>query len=170
METFNTIQEKLGWIHFDENFRKVYMHITYTFMGWKPQWPPQQPQSETRTSGRGGWQSPSQCWSLHLRSWPWGMPGCFEGVYWPLYQLRSTWNNLKGWILLSWEATFPSTSVPSGRPSASPGCAWQWGNLHGQNTACAILFVFPSCLKFFSSEKKNYLVWIRWFFSGAQRF
>ena len=40
---------------------------------------------------------------------------------------------LKGYNLLSYEATFPSTSGPSGWPSARPGCAWQWGHPHGQN-------------------------------------
>ncbi len=70
---------------------------------------PQQPQSETRISCRGEWWPPCQCWSLHPRSWPWGRPGCYEGVYWPLSQLCSMWNNIKGCNLVSWEATFPLT-------------------------------------------------------------
>jgi hypothetical protein len=32
------------------------------------------------------------------------------------------------------------------------------------------MFVFSSCLKIFFVSEKNYLVWIRWFTSGAQRF
>ena len=32
------------------------------------------------------------------------------------------------------------------------------------------LFVFPSWLKFFLIREENYLIWIRWFSSGAQRF
>ena len=32
------------------------------------------------------------------------------------------------------------------------------------------LFVLPSWLKFFLIKEENYLVWIRWFSSGAQRF
>ena len=32
------------------------------------------------------------------------------------------------------------------------------------------LFVLPSWLKFFLIREENYLVWIRWFSSGAQRF
>ncbi len=32
------------------------------------------------------------------------------------------------------------------------------------------LFVLPSWLKFFLIKDENYLVWIRWFSSGAQRF
>jgi hypothetical protein len=45
------------------------------------------------------------------------------GHYWPLSQIRTKWNNLKGYNLLSWEATFPSTSGPSCWPSARPGYA-----------------------------------------------
>ncbi len=40
--------------------------------------PPEQPQFKTKTSCRGGWQSPYQCWSLPLRSWPWNRPN--QGV------------------------------------------------------------------------------------------
>jgi hypothetical protein len=32
------------------------------------------------------------------------------------------------------------------------------------------LFVFPSLLKFFLIREENYLVWIRWVSSGAQKF
>ncbi len=71
----------------------------------------------------------------------------------------STTHHIKGCNLLSWEATFPPTNGPSGWPSASPGCAWQWGHPHGQNTAIC----HSSCLSFhpvwkiFSSEKK--IIW-----------
>ncbi len=92
----------------------IFILITYTSVWLILHWPPQQPQSETRTSGRWGWQSPSQCWSLPLRSWPWERPGCYEAVYWPLSQIRTTWNNLEVYILVSWEATFPSTGGSSG--------------------------------------------------------
>ncbi len=45
-------------------------------------------------------------WPLQPRSWQWGRPGCYEDVYWTLSQLLSTWNNLKDYNLLSWEADF----------------------------------------------------------------
>ncbi len=79
-------------------------------------------------------------------------------------QIRTTWNNLKGYNLLSWEATFPSTRGPSGWPSASPGCAWQWRHPHGQKTSIRHF----GCLSFhpdqnlFSSENK-----IFWFGLGG---
>ena len=100
---------------------KVYMHITYTFAQWNPHWPQQQPQSETGTSCRGGWRPPCPCRPLPLRSWPWGSPWCYEGVYWPLSQIRTTWINLKDNHLVSWEDRFPSTSGFSGWPSANLG-------------------------------------------------
>ncbi len=89
-----------------------------------------------------------------------------------LSQLPTTWNNLKGYNLLSWETTFPSTSGPSGWPSARPGCAWQWGHPHGQNISICHLAVCLSILvkQIFLIREENFLVWIRWFSSGAQRF
>ncbi len=103
---------------------KVYIHINYTFIWWKPQWPPYQPQSKTGTFCIHEWRPPCQGWPLHLRSWPWGRPGCYEAVYQPLSQLRSTWNNPKDYNLLSWEARFSWTNGPSGWPSTSPGRFW----------------------------------------------
>ena len=44
---------------------------------------------------KGGWWPPCPCQPLPPRSWTWGRPGCYEGVYWPLSQFRTTWNNLK---------------------------------------------------------------------------
>ncbi len=55
----------------------ICLHITYTSVWLNLHWPPQQPQ------GRGGWQSPCQCWSLPLWSWLWERPGCYEAVFWP---------------------------------------------------------------------------------------
>jgi hypothetical protein len=37
-----------------------------------------------------------------------------------------------------------------------------------QLTIILSIFVFPSWLKFFLIREENYLVWIRWFSSGAQ--
>ncbi len=89
---------------------KVYMLNTFTFIWWNTHWPPQQPQSETRTSCRGGWRPPCPCWPLPLRSGLWGRPGSYEGVYWPLSQLSSTWNSLKDYNLVSWKVRLPSNS------------------------------------------------------------
>ena len=64
---------------------------------------------------------------------------------------------LKGYNLLSWEATFPSTSGPSGWPSARPGCAWQWGHPHDQNTLSVILSVCLSILvKIFPHQRRKF--------------
>jgi hypothetical protein len=86
---------------------KVYMHIMYTFIWCKPQWPLHNslnPRLELLAGMNE--KPPCQGQSLYLRSWVWGRPGSYEGIYWPFYQLRTTWNNLKGCNLLSWEATF----------------------------------------------------------------
>ncbi len=100
---------------------KVYMNITYTFNKKNPHCLPQEPQSETWTSCRGRWRPLCLCRPLPLRSWSWGSPGCYEYVYWPLSQIRSTWINLKDYNQVSWEDRFPSTSGFSGWPSASLG-------------------------------------------------
>ena len=71
----------------------VYMHITYTFIWSNPHRPPNSLDPEAVTSVRRGWWPPCPCRPLPLRSWPKGRPGCYEAVYWPLSQLRSTWNN-----------------------------------------------------------------------------
>jgi hypothetical protein len=114
---------------------------------------------QDRTYCRHEWWPPCQGQSLLLRSWPWGRPGWYEGIYWPLSQLRITLNNLKGCNLVSWEATFLSTSGPSGWPSARPGCAWQWGHPHDQNTLSVILSVCLSILvKIFASSQKK-IIW-----------
>ena len=135
---------------------KVYMHITHTFFWLNLHWPPQQPQSEPRTSGRGGWQSPSQCWSLPLRSWPWERPGCYEAVYWPLSQIRTTWNNLEVYILVSWEATFPSTGGSSGLAFSQSWVCTTIGTSLGSEQWYLLfwLFVFWSWSKNLSSDKK----------------
>ncbi len=91
--------------------RKVYLLITNTFILWNPHWPPQQPQSEAGLSCKQEWWPPCQFWPLQPWSWHWGRPGCYEGVHWPLSQLRSTWNDLKDYHLLSWEARFHLTKV-----------------------------------------------------------
>jgi len=105
----------------------VYMLITNTFILWNPHWPPQQPQSEARLSCKQGWRPPCQFWPLQPRSWHWGRQGCYECVYWPLSQIRSTWNILKDFNLVSWEARFPWDSGPSGWPSDRPGWFWLCG-------------------------------------------
>ncbi len=109
----------------------VYMLITNTFILWNPHWPPQQPQSEARLSCKQGWRPPCQFWPLQPRSWHWGKQGCYECVYWPLCQIRSTWNILKDYNLVSWEARFPWDSGPSGWPSDRPGWFWLcgWGSV-----------------------------------------
>ena len=89
------------------------MHIRYTFIWLNPHQPPNSLYPEAVTSCRRRWRPPCPCRPLSMRSWPWGRPGCFKAVYWPLSQLRSTWNNPKDYNLLSWEARFPGTSGPS---------------------------------------------------------
>ncbi len=146
---------------------KLYMHIIYTFIWWKPQWPSQQPQSKAGNSCLHEWWPPCQGQSFNLRSWPWRMTGWYEGIYWPLSQIRTTWNNLKGYNLLSWETTFPSTRGPSDWPLASPGCAWQWGHPHGQNTVC--LFILIKKI----SDQRKFFFWFGlggFLLHGAQRF
>ncbi len=105
----------------------VYMLITNTFILWNPHWPPQQPQSEARLSCKQGWQPPCKFWPLQPRSLHWGRQGCYECVYWPLSQIRSTWNILKDFNLVSWEARFPWDSCPSGWTSGRPGGFWLCG-------------------------------------------
>ncbi len=107
------------------------MLITNTFISWNSHWPPQQPQSEARLSCKQGWKPPCQFWPLQPRSWHWGRQGCYECVYWPLSQIRSTWNILKDYNLVSWEARFPWDSGPSGWPSDRPGRFWLcgWGSV-----------------------------------------
>ncbi len=105
----------------------VYMLITNTFILWNPHWPPQQPQSEARLSCKQEWRPPCQFWPLQPRSWHWGRQGCYECVYWPLSQIRSTWNILKDFNLVSWEARIPWDSGPSGWPSDRPGWFWLCG-------------------------------------------
>ncbi len=150
---------------------KVYMHIKFTFFWLNYHWPPQQPQSEARTSGRGEWQPPCQCWSLPLRSWPWERPVCYEAVYWPLSQLRSTWNTLEAY---NWWA---------GRPQSLQPVIHQVGlqpvlGVHNSRDilrvrtlvtfVLAVRLLIP--MKKISYQRKNYVVWIGWFSSGAQSF
>ncbi len=134
----------------------VYMPIIYIFIWWNPHWPPKQPQSETGTSCRWGWWLPCQWKPLYLRSWHGGRSGCFEGVYLPLSQLHTTWNNLKGCNLVSWEA-----NIPCDLWSIRFGLQPEWvvitmeaflGSKHSYLTYW--LFVFWSWLKIFSSKKK----------------
>ncbi len=105
----------------------VYMLITNTFILWNPHLPPQQPQSEARLSCKQGWRPPCKFWPLQPRSWHWGRQGCYECIYWPVSQIRSTWNILKDYNLVSWEARFPWDSGPSGWPSERPGWFWLCG-------------------------------------------
>ncbi len=137
------------------------MLITYTFIQWIPHWRPQQPQFETRTSSRDGWRPPCTCRLLPLRSWPWGRPVCYEAVYWPLAQLCSTWNNLKDYSLLSWEARFASTSGFSHWPSASPGWFWLcgYGKLLARLTSLVrqILYLNMICLHYVIPEMNSFL-------------
>ena len=105
----------------------VYMLIIITFILWNPHWPPQQPQSEARLSCKQGWWPPCQFWPLQPRSWHWGRQGCYECVYWPLSQIRSTWKNLRDFNLVSWEARFLWDSGPSGWLSDRPGWFWLCG-------------------------------------------
>ncbi len=86
------------------------MHISFKFISLNPHQPPNSLHPEAVTSCRRTWRPPCPCRPLSMRSWPWGRPGCFKAVYWPLSQLRSTWNNPKDCNLLSWEAKFPGTS------------------------------------------------------------
>ena len=134
----------------------IFLLITYTSVWLNLHWPLQEPQSETRTSGRWGWQSPCQCWSLPLRSWPWERPGCYEAVYWPLSQIRTTWNNLEVYILVSWEATFPSTGGSSGLAFSQSWVCTTIGTSLGSEQLYLLfwLFVFWSWLKNLSSDKK----------------
>ncbi len=127
----------------------VHMHITYTFIWLNPHRPPNSLDPEAVTSCRRGWRPPCPCRPLPLISWPYGRPGCYEAVYWPLSQLRSTWNNPKDYNLLSWEARFPGTSGPS-VISLQPvlgdfGCV-----LGGQATKSTILMrpKAPFCVNF----------------------
>ncbi len=108
-----------------------------------------------RVSGMGGYtskceKSQNHCTLLPMSAitseiLPWGRLGCYEGVYWPLSQLRYTWYNLKDYNLLNWEARFPWTNGPSGWPSASPGCFWASRpknplSLWGQKTFFLLIF------------------------------
>ncbi len=84
--------------------------------------------------------------------------------------------NPKGCNLVSWEATFPSSSGPSGWPSANLGFAQQWGQPQGQNILTTHLSVILDvCLfiliKIFLIREENYMyvVWIRWFSTSAQK-
>ncbi len=105
--TQNAVVRLLGSNSIHRILEKVYMFFICTFIWWNPHWPSQQSQSENRTSCRWGWWPPCQWQSLYLRSWLGGRSGSFEGVYLPLSQLRTTWNNLKGCNLVSWEAHIP---------------------------------------------------------------
>ncbi len=96
----------------------------------------------------GGWWPPCPCQPLPSRSWAWGRPGCYEGVYWPLSQLRSTWNNLKDYNLLNWEARFPWTNGPSGWPSGRPGCFWLCFGRPGHKIHCPCEAKSPFCDNF----------------------
>ena len=127
---------------------QVYILIKNTFISWIHHWPPQQPQSEAGLSCKLGWRPPCQFWLLQPRSWHWGRPVCYEGVYWPLSQLRSTWNNLMDYNLLSWEARFPWTNGPSGWPSASPGWFWLCFGWLGHKIRYPCEAKWPFCVNF----------------------
>ncbi len=97
---------------------------------------------------QAGMMTSRQFWPLQPRSWHWWRPGCYEGVYWPLSQLRSTWNNLKDYNLLSWEARFPWTNGPSGWPSAGPGWFWLCFGWLGHRIHCPFEATWPFCVNF----------------------
>ncbi len=112
----------------------------------------------------GKWWPPCPCQPLPPRSWTWGRPRCYEGVNWPLSQLRSTWNNLKDDNLLNWEARFPWTNGPSGWPSARPGC--YCCVLGGQATKSTVL-VRPKDLFCFNFELGGQIFLDQWYFMLA---
>ncbi len=122
------------------------MHITYKFISLNFHRPPNSLNPEAVTSCRRGWQPPCQCRPLSMRYWPWGWPGCYKAVYWPLSQLRSTWNNPQDYNLLSWEARFPGTVVL--QPSASPGCFWLCLGWQGHKIHCPREAKSPFCVNF----------------------
>jgi len=120
---------------------------------------------ETGTSCRGGWRPPCPCRPLPLRSWLWGRPGCYYTIYWPLPQLRSTWNNQKDYNLVSWEARLGLQSCELGGKISfdqwffrlafsQPGWFWLCGRLK----LLAQLQKFHILLKYF--EAKWWLVYI----------
>ena len=138
---------------------KVYMHIINTFIWWNPQ------MASTRASIRdwnflqGRTTPPCPCRPLPPRSWPCGRPGCFEAVYWPLSQLRTTWNNLKGCNLVSYEAHISFDQWSIRLAFSQPWVVITIRTFLGSEKCylTSWLFVFWSWLKFFSSEKK--MIW-----------
>ncbi len=112
----------------------------------------------------GGWWPPCPCQPLPPRSWTWGRPGCYEGVYWPLSQLRSIWNNLKDYNILNQEARFPRTNGPSGWPQpvlGAFGCV-----LGGQATKSTVL-VRPKDLFCVNFELGGQIFLDQWYFMLA---
>jgi hypothetical protein len=99
-----------------------------------------------------------------IQDWNLRGPGWYEGIYWPFYQLCTTWNYQNCCNLLSWEVTFLQPVV------------YQVGLqlvlvVHGngdifmvRTQLSAILVVFLFILvKIFPIRLKKYLAWIRWF-------
>ncbi len=99
---------------------------------------------------------PCQWQPLYLRSWHGGRSGCFEGVYLHLSQLCTTWNNLKGGKLVSWEANIPCDlwSIRFGLQPERVVLTMEASSGSEHSYLTYWLFVFWSWLKFFSSQKK----------------